>query len=145
MVTCEVCDKAASVHITETDGNSSSERNFCQEHGAEYLGPDSSSQFAFLDPTSISPRAHERLERLEQDAGLSAASPTGVADPDVALPIFIELLNDDEPLLRYMAIKLLARLGSIGRPALPDLRKATTDPNKQIRDMAIEAIALIDA
>ena len=64
-------------------------------------------------------------------------------DPD-AVPVLIELLKDDNSVVRQEAILILARIGPAARDALPALQQALKDPDEQVRARAITALRQIE-
>jgi hypothetical protein len=64
-------------------------------------------------------------------------------DPD-AVPVLIELLKDDNSIVRQEAILILARIGPAARDAVPALQQALNDPDEQVRARAITALRQIE-
>ena len=64
-------------------------------------------------------------------------------DPD-AVPVLIELLKDENSIVRQEAILILARIGPAARDALPALQQALKDPDEQVRARAITALRQIE-
>ncbi len=64
-------------------------------------------------------------------------------DPD-AVPVLIELLKDENSIVRQEAILILARIGPAARDALPALEQALKDPDEQVRARANTALRQIE-
>jgi len=64
-------------------------------------------------------------------------------DPD-AVPVLIELLKDENSIVRQEAILILARIGPAARDALPALQQALKDPDEQVRARATTALRQIE-
>jgi hypothetical protein len=60
-------------------------------------------------------------------------------DPE-AIPVLIELLKDENSVVRQEAILILGRIGKPAKDALPALQKALDDPDDQVRARAITVI-----
>jgi hypothetical protein len=57
-----------------------------------------------------------------------------------AVPVLIDLLQDQDSAIRQKAILILARIGPAAKPAIPELQQALNDPDADVRANA--AIAL---
>lgn len=67
-------------------------------------------------------------------------------DPDVVakgIPLFVKALKSPEPFVRHEAADSLAELGSLAKPALPDLERAAQDKNQSVAEAAKAAIKKI--
>ena len=64
-------------------------------------------------------------------------------DPD-AVPVLIELLKDDNSIVRQEAILILARIGPAAGDAVPALQRALNDSDEQVRARAITALRQIE-
>jgi hypothetical protein len=60
-------------------------------------------------------------------------------DPD-AVPVLIELLKDDNSVVRQEAILILARIGKPAKDAIPAIQQALNDPDDQVRARAVTAL-----
>ena len=60
-------------------------------------------------------------------------------DPE-AVPVLIELLKDENSVVRQEAILILARIGGPAREAIPALQQALNDPDEQVRARAVTAL-----
>jgi HEAT repeat protein len=77
----------------------------------------------------------------EQAADVLAAFGDAAAP---AIPKLAEQLKSDNPLVRYNVAVGLGRLGSLARSAVPALKMLADDPQPEVREVAAEAIALIE-
>jgi hypothetical protein len=64
-------------------------------------------------------------------------------DPD-AIPVLVELMKDNNSIVRQEAILILARIGSPARQAIPALQQALSDPDEQVRARAATALRKIE-
>ena len=102
-------------------------------------------------PTSYwSQKLQEPIQRKEVWQGhlkmlkdIDPAADLRRGDPD-AVPVLIELLRDDNSIVRQEAILILARIGPAARDALPALQQALKDPDEQVRARAITALRQIE-
>jgi hypothetical protein len=60
-------------------------------------------------------------------------------DPE-AVPVLIELLKDENSVVRQEAILILARIGGPAKEAIPALQQALNDPDEQVRARAVTAL-----
>jgi len=79
--------------------------------------------------------------KMLKDVDPAAALRQG--DPE-AVPILIELLKDDNSVVRQEAILILARIGGPARAAIPALQQALNDPDEQVRARATTALRQIE-
>jgi hypothetical protein len=66
-----------------------------------------------------------------------------LAQPE-AVPVLIELLQDDSPIVRQKTITILTKIGSPAKPAIPALQQATKDSDGEVRSRAVEALRKLD-
>jgi HEAT repeat protein len=64
--------------------------------------------------------------------------------PDTTVLVLIEGLRNPDIRLRRAAAAGLVRFGPDARPALPELRRALSDPDQDLRIAAAEAILAIE-
>jgi len=60
-------------------------------------------------------------------------------DPE-AVPVLMELLKDENSMVRQEAILILARIGGPAKEAIPALQQALNDPDEQVRARAVTAL-----
>jgi len=61
-----------------------------------------------------------------------------------AVPVLIDLLQDDSPVVRQKAIAILARIGEPAKSAIPALQKALNDSDEEVRARAAAAIRQLE-
>jgi len=61
-----------------------------------------------------------------------------------AVPVLIDLLQDDSPVVRQKAISILARIGEPAKTAIPALQKALNDSDEEVRARAATAIRQLE-
>jgi hypothetical protein len=64
-------------------------------------------------------------------------------DPE-AIPVLIELLKEENSVVRQEAILILARIGGPAKSAMPALQQALNDPDEQVRARATTALKQIE-
>ena len=83
------------------------------------------------------------LKNPASTARMRAARVVGehAAEAKQAIPDLLTLLDDREPLVRWMAAEALGKFGPDGRVAAPALKKlAAQDPEARVRDVAGRAL-----
>jgi hypothetical protein len=102
-------------------------------------------------PTSYwSKKLQEPIQRREVTQGhvkivkdVDPAADLRHGDPE-AIPVLVELMKDDNSIVRQEAILILARIGSPARQAIPALQQALNDPDEQVRGRAATALRKIE-
>jgi hypothetical protein len=102
-------------------------------------------------PTSYwSQKLQEPIQRKEVWQGhlkmmkdIDPAADLRRGDPE-AVPVLIELLQDQNSIVRQEAILILARVGGPARSAVPALQQALNDPDEQVRARATTALKQIE-
>jgi hypothetical protein len=61
-----------------------------------------------------------------------------------AVPVLIELLQDDNAIVRQEAVLILARIGLPAKPAVPALQKAMNDPDEEVRARAVTLLRQLE-
>jgi HEAT repeat protein len=93
---------------------------------------------------------HERPTSYWREEILTALHERDYQAPDTilaardpaAVPVPMELLHDEHPYVRRLAVEALGRMGPIAEPALPALIEASKDP--VLRPAALKALKAID-
>lgn len=62
-----------------------------------------------------------------------------------ALPAVVPMLQDERPLVRYLAAEVLGAMGPVAREALAPLRQRLQDPDPVVRASITEALTSIEA
>lgn len=79
--------------------------------------------------------------KMMKDVDPAAALRQGDAE---AVPVLIELLQDENSIVRQEAILILARIGGPAKSAVPALQQALNDPDEQVRARATTALRQIE-
>ncbi len=79
-----------------------------------------------------------------RDYALHQLAQLGPAAGDALLPV-LPLLQDDRPLIRYLAAEAISAMGVAAKQALQPLRLRREDPDPVVREAVVEAIAGIEA
>ncbi len=79
-----------------------------------------------------------------RDYALHQLAQFGPAAGDALLPV-LPLLQDDRPLVRYLAAEALGAMGPAAKQALPLLQRQRQDPDPVVREAVADAIAGIEA
>lgn len=77
-----------------------------------------------------------------RDYALHQLAQLGPAAGDALLPV-LPLLQDDRPLIRYLAAEAVGAMGVSAKPALQPLQQRQQDPDPVVREAVAEAIAAI--
>lgn len=83
-------------------------------------------------------------QSASRDYALYQLAQSGAA-ARAALPAVTTLLQDDQPLVRYLAVEALGAMGPAAQDALPTLRHRIDDPDPVVRTAVVEALAAIEA
>ena len=62
-----------------------------------------------------------------------------------AIPTVIPMLQDSQPLIRYLAVEALGAMGPMAKEALPFLRRQQEDSDPVVRATAMEALSAIES
>lgn len=79
-----------------------------------------------------------------RDYALHQLAQLGPAAGDALLPV-LPLLQDDRPLIRYLAAEAIGAMGVSAKQAVQPLRLRREDPDPVVREAVVEAIAGIEA
>jgi hypothetical protein len=82
-------------------------------------------------------------QKLQEPIQKQEAADFRRGDPE-AVPVLIELMQDQNSIVRQEAILILARIGGPARSAVPALQQALKDPDEQVRARATTALKQIE-
>jgi hypothetical protein len=141
---CDLCENPATVHTTDLNGESHSERHLCHGHALEQQLGCASPPFSL---TEIDTEAQERLGTVLAEGG-TADDPahwfrstwSSVNFSVAAVDGLVKLLRDEDPCLRYYAAQWIGQIGPAAKDAVPALEEALQDENEHVRDAAGSAL-----
>ena len=135
---CQYCEQSSVVQVTEINHGAAQEVLLCETHVGEHLGGDFIggvvSPFSFSE---LDTRAADRLVRVIHEAGLDEKKRPSIWTSDSTVPVFLELLGDEEPHLRWLGA---GWLGASAGSAIPSLEQAVHDENEHVRNAAEKAV-----
>src|SRR5262245_40722414 len=105
VVSCQYCESAATIHVTDISDDILIERHACERHACEQLRlPFPPFLFTRLDP-----KAAARLRESLSEAR-TADDPVAWLRSGLAVPALVGLLTDRDASLRYYAAAVLGHI-----------------------------------
>jgi hypothetical protein len=140
MAKCRLCEREATIRVTDVVGGKPQASHYCNQHGSTQLGEEFWGQvagpFSWAD---FGPVLIDRLKPVLKELGLSENQ----LRTSAAVPAYRRLLQDQDWRVRYTASVWLGYLGLEAADAADDLRAAQQDENEQVRRASETALERI--